>query len=541
MSTQPPAQPPATGGAPPASNTTTNSTAPSYAMVTKSICTSPTLAPVPLAHRPLSYVDNIPAIILTSIEEDQLRKQRENTLIMKFSVGMPNLYEIRSHIYSEWNLEQTPAVGVMDQRHVTLHMASPTDTKRALAHTKNKIKTSMFRLFRWTPEFEIGRDSALVAVWVKMFNLPLHYFNESSLIRLGSILGNVLRVHPSTMNLTQQRYAKVCVELDVSKSLLEKLWIGTSKEYGWEISLEYEGNHAYCEYCGLLGHTLGLCRKKRDDHGKAVVKDNRERPENNTHRSGKNGRSEQWVMKNKVADPGGEQNLQNNDGQITERTTPQAENLILRNKEHGIGEETRQKLIETGLASHSGHQIECEGNQFETHSSMVQSKQRLSPDAPKSTQSVDTVGSKGGNSSKLLTQRDPVATKTDQVVQEIVGPHVVTPVRNKFSVLQTEEELHDAFENLQRSKDSTPKVAPESGAEKLMATATMEDYMSDGAGTKDKSNMGIQFQSAPNSEGEGDELEIVGVRTRTNKKIGGVMRRSTRVIKSKAGLDFIHY
>lgn len=199
MSTTAPA--PATSGASPANVTYTapNSTNPSYAsVVSKSAYTTPTLNPVPLANRPISYVDNMPAIILAQTEEEQLRKQRENTLIMKFSAGMPNMYEIRSHIHAEWNLERDPVVGVIDQRHVTLHMASPADTKRALARTTNKIKTSMFRLFRWSPEFEIGRDSSLAAVWVKMTNLPLHYFNESSLIRLGSILGMVLGVHHST-------------------------------------------------------------------------------------------------------------------------------------------------------------------------------------------------------------------------------------------------------------------------------------------------------------------------------------------------------
>lgn len=70
-------------------------------------------------------------------------------------------------------------------------------------------------------------------------------------------------IHPSTLALTQQIYAKVCIEIDVSKLFIDTLWIGTSKNYGWSISVEYEGNHTYSQYCGLLGHTIGLCHKKR--------------------------------------------------------------------------------------------------------------------------------------------------------------------------------------------------------------------------------------------------------------------------------------
>lgn len=95
---------------------------------------------------------------------------------MNFSAGKPNMYEIRCHITSEWQLEVQPAVGIIDPRHIMLHMASAADTKRALARTTNKIKTSLLRLFRWTPDFEIGKDSSLATVWVKMHNLPLHYF-----------------------------------------------------------------------------------------------------------------------------------------------------------------------------------------------------------------------------------------------------------------------------------------------------------------------------------------------------------------------------
>lgn len=165
-------------------------------------------------------------------------------------------------------------MGELDSKHVTVHMSSLADTKRALAHPENKIKASLFSLFRWISEFEIGKDNCFTAVSVRMHNLPLHYFNEASIHHLGSVLGTVLRIHPSTVNLTQQQYAKICTEMYVSKPLLDKLLIGTSKEYGWSISLEYEGNHAYCVYHGLRGHSIGLCHKKRQDQGKEAIDGN---------------------------------------------------------------------------------------------------------------------------------------------------------------------------------------------------------------------------------------------------------------------------
>lgn len=82
-------------------------------------------------------------------------------------------------------------------------------------------------------------------------------------------MATVLSICPSTLNLTQQMHARICVELDVSKPMLDTVFLGTSKENGWFQSVEYEGT--FCTYCGLLGHVVGLCRKKAHIKGKAKV------------------------------------------------------------------------------------------------------------------------------------------------------------------------------------------------------------------------------------------------------------------------------
>lgn len=102
----------------------------------------------------------------------------------------------------------------------------------------------------------------MAAVWVKFYNLPLQFFNESALIRMGSPLSTVLHIFPNTVNLSQHIDARMCIEIDVSKPLLTSFFMGTSKEDNGTVFLEYEGNNTYCTNCGLLGHTIGLCGKK---------------------------------------------------------------------------------------------------------------------------------------------------------------------------------------------------------------------------------------------------------------------------------------
>lgn len=122
---------------------------------------------------------------------------------------------------------------------------------------------------------------------------------RASLFKLRLLLGTVLRIHPSTLALTQQLYANVFIEIDVSKPFINTLWIGTSKDYGWSISVKYENNPAYCQYCGLLGHAIGLCRKKFQVQRKAVVGEETDKLVN-VVRGNKPQEKEEWVVKAQI-------------------------------------------------------------------------------------------------------------------------------------------------------------------------------------------------------------------------------------------------
>lgn len=122
----------------------------------------------------------------------------------------------------------------LDPRHVTLNMASPADTNKALACPSNKINTSLFFiiLFRCSSDFEIRKESSLVAVLVKFYNLPLHYYKESALHRLGSTIGTMLRVDNFTLDLMHQVYAQVCIELMLLKNSLTSFGLEHRKNMG---------------------------------------------------------------------------------------------------------------------------------------------------------------------------------------------------------------------------------------------------------------------------------------------------------------------
>lgn len=154
--------------------------------------------------------------------------------------------------------------------------------------------------------------------------------------------------------------------MDVSKPFVDTLWIGTMKEYGWEISLAYEGNHAYCEYCGLLGHTIELCWKKRMVQGKAINGETT----NNTIQANKGIRrpeKERWVPKNGTT---GNAETQQQDCN-TIKMPSHNKTVILTNTQNGINSEAKQELIRAGLISES----EASGSKRNNHDSLRASQE----------------------------------------------------------------------------------------------------------------------------------------------------------------------
>lgn len=63
-------------------------------------------------------------------------------------------------------------------------------------------------------------------IWIAFLDLSVNFFIEPLLHSIASNIGRVLKIDPSTLNLSNTMVARVCVELDVSKPPPSRVWIG---------------------------------------------------------------------------------------------------------------------------------------------------------------------------------------------------------------------------------------------------------------------------------------------------------------------------
>ena len=79
----------------------------------------------------------------------------------------------------------------------------------------------------WEPYFKASKAKlTLVAVWVRLPELPIEFYDASVLKEIGSVIGPVLRVNSYTASETRGGYARLCVQLDLEKPLISSIRVG---------------------------------------------------------------------------------------------------------------------------------------------------------------------------------------------------------------------------------------------------------------------------------------------------------------------------
>ncbi|KAK3230978.1 hypothetical protein Dsin_002859 [Dipteronia sinensis] len=110
---------------------------------------------------------------------------------------------------------------------------------------------------RWKPNFVSGEESIQsMPIWVRLSKLPMEWMDSDLLWNIGGMLGRMCTVDPITEAQARGRFARICVEIDISKPLLGTLSIDDRS-----IRVEYESLGLVCFKCGKYGHSKDNCRE----------------------------------------------------------------------------------------------------------------------------------------------------------------------------------------------------------------------------------------------------------------------------------------
>ncbi|PPD83877.1 hypothetical protein GOBAR_DD19190 [Gossypium barbadense] len=94
----------------------------------------------------------------------------------------------------------------------------------------------------------------LVAVWVRLPELLLEYYDPTILAKIEQSLGTLLRVDNATSSESRGKYARFCVQVNIESPLKQFILIDGRKQY-----LQYEGLDFFYFSCVIIGHRHENC------------------------------------------------------------------------------------------------------------------------------------------------------------------------------------------------------------------------------------------------------------------------------------------
>ncbi|PNY14274.1 hypothetical protein L195_g010950 [Trifolium pratense] len=137
------------------------------------------------------------------------------------------------------------------------------DQCRALTEGPWMIYDHYFVVRAWSSNFDPSTATVTkTAVWVRFSGLPIEYYDSRILHFIGNRIGTTVKVDKNTLLQERGKYARLCVEVDLSKPLLAMFELK-----GRHYKVEYEGLHLLCLKCGRYDHLSEVCPEKLKVNG----------------------------------------------------------------------------------------------------------------------------------------------------------------------------------------------------------------------------------------------------------------------------------
>ncbi|KAK0585714.1 hypothetical protein LWI29_032918 [Acer saccharum] len=131
------------------------------------------------------------------------------------------------------------------------------DLKYVLTEGPWVISNQYLVVQKWRPNFIPGEDAIQkMPVWVRLSKLPMEWIEVELLRNIGGMLGNTIKVDPITESQARGRFARICVEIDITKPLQSSLNVEDRV-----VMVEYESLGLLCFKCGKVGHYKDTCRE----------------------------------------------------------------------------------------------------------------------------------------------------------------------------------------------------------------------------------------------------------------------------------------
>lgn len=126
-------------------------------------------------------------------------------------------------------------------------------------------------LVPWEEDVHLDDQKFLsTQMWVQAWDIPLQWLTSRTVWKIGRAFNQVSNVLIPENGSRDGRYAKLLVDMDLTKPLLRGTRIRCNEKCCW-ITFKYEQLPNYYFYCGQIGHGERNCGTKSKDVERSCV------------------------------------------------------------------------------------------------------------------------------------------------------------------------------------------------------------------------------------------------------------------------------
>jgi hypothetical protein len=199
-----------------------------------------------------------PIFHLSKKEELRIQKPWKRGIIVKMLGRRIGYKALENRLKQMWVKAGVINIVDLGNDYFLVTFTSQEDQHHALTNGPWLIYDHYLTVREWCPNFNPSENHLKkVTVWVRFSGLPIEFYDAKVLTSIGNRIGRTVKVDKNTLLQERGKYARLCVEVDLSKPLLAMFSVK-----GRTYKVEYEGLHLLCLGCGKFGHYVEGCPEK---------------------------------------------------------------------------------------------------------------------------------------------------------------------------------------------------------------------------------------------------------------------------------------
>lgn len=201
-------------------------------------------------------------LVASAAERSRLHKPWENTLLITLMGKKIGFTILKKKIDSMWARNGFVHLIDIGNEYFLVRFNDLADYNFALSGGPWLIFDHYLAIRSWEPNFNpYGATINKLAAWIRLPGLAMEYYDKKWLQAIGNLVGKTLKVDVNTALHYRGKFARLCVELDMEKTLMSQYSLHDIVH-----NVEYEGVHLICFLCGRYGHDKAHCPNAKAAH-----------------------------------------------------------------------------------------------------------------------------------------------------------------------------------------------------------------------------------------------------------------------------------